>query len=240
VAQFIDLLFKVYADFGFHDVAIKLSTRPEKRVGSDEIWDKAEKSLELALNHKNLAWQLQPGEGAFYGPKIEFSLKDSIGRVWQCGTIQVDFSMPARLGAEYVAADNSKQIPVMLHRAILGSLERFIGILIENHAGALPTWLSPTQVVVLNITDKFAEYAESVVKKLRDLGIRADIDLRNEKVNFKIREHTLQKVPYLLIVGQKEQESQQVAVRSRKGEDFGAMDLDAFLAKLNAEVDSYQ
>jgi threonyl-tRNA synthetase len=240
VAQFIDLLFKVYADFGFHDVAIKLSTRPEKRVGSDEIWDKAEKSLELALNHKNLAWQLQPGEGAFYGPKIEFSLKDSIGRVWQCGTIQVDFSMPARLGAEYVAADNSKQIPVMLHRAILGSLERFIGILIENHAGALPTWLSPTQIVVLNITDKFAEYAESVVKKLRELGIRADIDLRNEKVNFKIREHTLQKVPYLLIVGQKEQETQQVAVRSRKGEDFGAMSLDAFLTKFQAEVDSYQ
>ena len=240
VAQFIDLLFKVYADFGFHDVAIKLSTRPEKRVGSDEIWDKAEKSLELALNHKNLAWQLQPGEGAFYGPKIEFSLKDSIGRVWQCGTIQVDFSMPARLGAEYVAADNSKQIPVMLHRAILGSMERFIGILIENHAGALPTWLSPTQVVVLNITDKFAEYAESVVKKLRDAGIRADIDLRNEKVNFKIREHTLQKVPYLLIVGQKEQETQQVAVRSRKGEDFGAMSLDAFLAKFQAEVNSYQ
>lgn len=240
VAQFIDLLFKVYADFGFHDVAIKLSTRPEKRVGSDEIWDKAEKSLELALNHKNLAWQLQPGEGAFYGPKIEFSLKDSIGRVWQCGTIQVDFSMPARLGAEYVAADNSKQTPVMLHRAVLGSLERFIGILIENHAGALPTWLSPTQIVVLNITDKFAEYAESVVKKLRELGIRADIDLRNEKVNFKIREHTLQKVPYLLIVGQKEQETQQVAVRSRKGEDFGAMSLDAFLAKFQAEVDSYQ
>jgi threonyl-tRNA synthetase len=240
VSQFIDLLFKVYADFGFHDVAIKLSTRPEKRVGSDEIWDKAEKSLELALNHKNLAWQLQPGEGAFYGPKIEFSLKDSIGRVWQCGTIQVDFSMPARLGAEYVAADNSKQIPVMLHRAVLGSMERFIGILIENHAGALPTWLSPTQVVVLNITDKFAEYAESVVKKLRDVGIRADIDLRNEKVNFKIREHTLQKVPYLLIVGQKEQETQQVAVRSRKGEDFGAMSLDAFLAKFQAEVNSYQ
>ncbi|MEZ5671350.1 MAG: threonine--tRNA ligase [Thiotrichaceae bacterium] len=240
VSQFIDLLFKVYADFGFHDVAIKLSTRPEKRVGSDEIWDKAEKSLELALNHKNLAWQLQPGEGAFYGPKIEFSLKDSIGRVWQCGTIQVDFSMPARLGAEYVAADNSKQTPVMLHRAVLGSLERFIGILIENHAGALPTWLSPTQVVVLNITDKFAEYAESVVKKLRELGIRADIDLRNEKVNFKIREHTLQKVPYLLIVGQKEQETQQVAVRSRKGEDFGAMNLDAFLAKFQAEVNSYQ
>jgi threonyl-tRNA synthetase len=240
VAQFIDLLFKVYADFGFHDVAIKLSTRPEKRVGSDEIWDKAEKSLELALNHKNLAWQLQPGEGAFYGPKIEFSLKDSIGRVWQCGTIQVDFSMPARLGAEYVAADNSKQIPVMLHRAILGSMERFIGILIENHAGALPTWLSPTQVVVLNITDKFAEYAESVVKKLREAGIRADIDLRNEKVNFKIREHTLQKVPYLLIVGQKEQETQQVAVRSRQGEDFGAMSLDAFLAKFQAEVNSYQ
>lgn len=240
VSQFIDLLFKVYADFGFHDVAIKLSTRPEKRVGSDEIWDKAEKSLELALNHKNLAWQLQPGEGAFYGPKIEFSLKDSIGRVWQCGTIQVDFSMPARLGAEYVAADNSKQIPVMLHRAVLGSMERFIGILIENHAGALPTWLSPTQVVVLNITDKFAEYAESVVKKLRDVGIRADIDLRNEKVNFKIREHTLQKVPYLLIVGQKEQETQQVAVRSRQGEDFGAMSLDAFLAKFQAEVNSYQ
>lgn len=237
VSQFIDLLFKVYADFGFKDIIIKLSTRPAQRVGSDEIWDKAEQALELALNNKELAWDLQPGEGAFYGPKIEFSLRDCIGRIWQCGTIQVDFSMPARLGAEYVATDGSKQIPVMLHRAILGSLERFIGILIEEYAGALPFWLAPVQIVVLSITDAYANYAQQVADKLESEGFRVTTDLRNEKIGLKIREHTLQKIPYQLIVGKKESEHQQVAVRLRNGEDKGAMSLDALLELLRAEVD---
>jgi threonyl-tRNA synthetase len=236
VSQFIDLLFKVYADFGFKDIIIKLSTRPAQRVGSDEIWDKAELALELALNNKELAWDLQPGEGAFYGPKIEFSLRDCIGRIWQCGTIQVDFSMPARLGAEYVATDGSKQIPVMLHRAILGSLERFIGILIEEYAGALPFWLAPVQIVVLSITDAYANYAQQVADKLESEGFRVTTDLRNEKIGLKIREHTLQKIPYQLIVGKKESEHQQVAVRLRNGEDKGAMSLDALLELLRAEV----
>lgn len=238
VSQFIDLLFKVYADFGFKEVIIKLSTRPVQRVGSDEIWEKAEQALELALNNKELAWELQPGEGAFYGPKIEFSLRDCIGRIWQCGTIQVDFSMPARLGAEYVATDSSKQIPVMLHRAILGSLERFIGILIEEYAGALPLWLAPVQVVVLSITDAYANYAQQVADKLDSTGFRVTTDLRNEKIGLKIREHTLQKIPYQLIVGKKETEHQQVAVRLRNGEDKGTMSIDALLGLLRAEVDS--
>jgi threonyl-tRNA synthetase len=238
VSQFIDLLFKVYADFGFKDIIIKLSTRPTQRVGSDEIWDKAEKALELALNNKKLAWELQPGEGAFYGPKIEFSLRDCIGRVWQCGTIQVDFSMPARLDAEYVATDGSKQIPVMLHRAILGSLERFIGILIEEYAGAFPLWLAPVQVVVSSITDAYANYAQQVATQLELAGFRVITDLRNEKIGLKIREHTLQKIPYQLIVGKKESEHQQVAVRLRNGEDKGAMSLDALLELLRAEVGS--
>ncbi|MEN9847841.1 MAG: hypothetical protein RL368_581 [Pseudomonadota bacterium] len=239
VSTFIDLLFKVYKDFGFTEVLIKLSTRPEKRVGSDEVWDKAEQALELALNHKGLAWELQPGEGAFYGPKIEFSLKDCIGRVWQCGTIQVDFSMPARLDAEYVAADSSRQVPVMLHRAILGSLERFIGILIEEHAGAFPTWLAPVQVMVMNITDKQADYAKQVLSQLQALGFRAGLDLRNEKIGLKIREHTLQRVPYLLVIGGRECENQQVAVRTRAGEDLGSMPVATFIDRLNAEVTGY-
>jgi len=236
VSDFIDLLFKVYADFGFYDIIIKLSTRPEQRVGSDEVWDKAEQALELALNNKKINWELQPGEGAFYGPKIEFSLKDSIDRVWQCGTIQVDFSMPGRLGAEYVAADGSKQVPVMLHRAILGSLERFIGILIEEHAGALPVWLAPVQAVILNITDQHIEYAKQVEAHLLKQGFRVIADLRNEKIGLKIRENTLQKVPYLLIVGGREVENQQVAVRLRTGEDKGAMSLTAFTEILSTEI----
>ncbi len=228
VAAFIELLFAVYRDFGFDEVELKLSTRPEQRVGSDEIWDKSEASLEAALNATGLDWDLLPGEGAFYGPKIEFSLRDSIGRVWQCGTIQVDFSMPGRLDAQYVAEDGSRNTPVMLHRAILGSFERFIGILIEHYEGAFPTWLAPVQVVVANITDKQAEYSQKIEETLKNKGFRAVLDLRNEKIGFKIREHTLAKVPYLLVIGDREVESQKVAVRARGGEDLGAMDIDAF------------
>jgi threonyl-tRNA synthetase len=238
VSDFIDLLYSVYADFGFEDIIVKLSTRPEQRVGSDEVWDKAEHALEKALNDKGLDWDLQPGEGAFYGPKIEFSLRDCLGRVWQCGTIQVDFSMPGRLDASYVAEDGSKQVPVMLHRAILGSLERFIGILIEEHAGAMPLWLAPVQAVVMDITDRQAEYVEKVVKTLREAGLRANADLRNEKIGFKIREHTLQKVPYLLVVGDREVENSTVAVRTRSGEDLGAMPLGDLVNKLTDEVAS--
>lgn len=234
--QFIDLLQKVYSDFGFNDILVKLSTRPAKRVGSEEQWDKAEEALRSALNHKNLIWELQPGEGAFYGPKIEFSLKDSIGRIWQCGTLQLDFSMPERLGAEFVAEDNSRQIPVMLHRAILGSLERFIGILIENHAGALPLWLSPDHAVVLNISEGQADYAREVTEELRRAGIRAYADLRNEKITYKIREHSLQKLPYQIIVGDKEVAAQRVAVRTRAGSDLGQMTLRALLDRLEEEI----
>jgi threonyl-tRNA synthetase len=232
------LLFEIYKDFGFDDVIIKLSTRPEKRVGSDEVWDKAEHALERALNAKGLEWDLQPGEGAFYGPKIEFSLRDCLERVWQCGTIQVDFSMPGLLGAEYVAEDGSRQTPVMLHRAILGSVERFIGILIEHHAGAFPLWLAPIQAVVLNITDRQAEHAQHVVDFLKNKGFRVKSDLRNEKIGFKIREHTLQRVPYLLIVGDREVESGSVAVRTRGGEDLGSMVLDELAERLTAETAS--
>jgi threonyl-tRNA synthetase len=239
VSAFIDLVFKVYADFGFKDIIIKLSTRPPQRVGSDEVWDKAEQALELALNNKKLDWELQPGDGAFYGPKIEFSLRDCLERVWQCGTIQVDFSMPGRLGAEYIARDGSKQVPVMLHRAILGSLERFIGTLIEEYAGALPTWLAPVQVVILNITDQHAEYAKTVEAQLLENGFRVTSDLRNEKIGLKIREHTLQKVPYLLIVGEREIENQQVAVRLRTGENKGAITLATFIEQLRAEIAGY-
>jgi len=239
VSAFIDLLFRVYADFGFTEVVIKLSTRPPKRVGSDEVWDKAEQALAVALDAKGLAWQLQPGEGAFYGPKIEFSLKDSLGRVWQCGTIQVDFSMPERLGAEYVADDGSRRVPVMLHRAILGSMERFIGILIEEHAGKLPTWLAPTQAAVLSITDAQAGYADEVAKGLRKQGFRVEIDLRNEKIGLKIREHTLQRVPYLVVVGAREMDRRTVAVRARSGVDLGAMSLEDFAERLRAEVASH-
>jgi threonyl-tRNA synthetase len=238
VSALIDLVFKVYGDFGFRDVLIKLSTRPAKRVGSDEIWDKAEHALELALNNKGLAWDLEPGEGAFYGPKVDFSLRDSLERVWQCGTIQVDFSMPGRLGAYYISEDGSKQVPVMLHRAILGSLERFIGILLEEYAGALPVWLAPVQVVVLSITDKQADYARGVEEKLVAAGFRAESDLRNEKIGFKIREHTLQRVPYLLVIGQREVQAGTVAVRTRKGEDLGPIGIEALIEKLARETAS--
>lgn len=237
VATFIDLLYQVYADFGFDEILIKLSTRPEKRVGSDADWDKAEEALKLALDNKDLAWDLLPGEGAFYGPKIEFSLKDCLGRIWQCGTIQVDFSMPGRLDAQYVAEDGSRQVPVMLHRAILGSFERFIGILIEQYEGAFPAWLAPIQVSILNITDRQAEYSEKVAKSLKKQGFRVDTDLRNEKIGFKIREHTIQRVPYLLVLGDKEADSETVAVRNRAGEDLGTMNLESFLSLIEEDVD---
>jgi threonyl-tRNA synthetase len=236
VSAFIDFLHAVYADFGFSEVIYRLSTRPDKRVGTDEDWDRAEKALAEALDAQELPWEELPGEGAFYGPKIEFSLKDCIGRVWQLGTIQVDFSMPGRLDAQYVAEDGSRQVPVMLHRAILGSFERFIGILIEHYEGTFPTWLAPTQAVVLNITDKQSEYAQKVEDSLKNKGFRVVSDLRNEKIGFKIREHTMQKVPYLLVVGDKEVESQTVAVRARRGEDMGSMDLEAFSAHLADDV----
>ena len=236
VSAFIDFLHAVYEDFGFTEVIYRLSTRPEQRVGSDGDWDRAEKALADALDAQELPWEELPGEGAFYGPKIEFSLKDCIGRVWQLGTIQVDFSMPGRLDAQYVAEDGSRQVPVMLHRAILGSFERFIGILIEHYEGIFPTWLAPTQAVVLNITDKHSEYARKVEDSLKNKGFRVVSDLRNEKIGFKIREHTIQKVPYLLVVGDKEVESQTVAVRARRGEDLGSMDLDAFIAHLTDDV----
>ena len=236
VSDFIDLLYEVYEDFGFKEIIIKLSTRPEERVGSDEEWDKAEKALEQSLNDKKLEWDLQPGEGAFYGPKIEFSLKDCIGRVWQCGTIQVDFSMPGRLDAEYVSEDGSRQTPVMLHRAILGSLERFIGILIEEHAGSFPTWLAPIQAVIINITDSQAEYASNVEETLKKQGFRVISDLRNEKIGLKIREHTLQRVPYMLITGDREIENGTVAVRTRGGEDLGVMTLDEFADHLKGDI----
>jgi threonyl-tRNA synthetase len=238
VATFIELLHEVYADFGFNEIIVKLSTRPENRVGSDEVWDKAEHALEQALNAAGLDWDLQPGEGAFYGPKIEFSLKDCLSRVWQCGTIQVDFSMPGRLDAAYVADDGSKQVPVMLHRAILGSLERFIGILIEEYAGAFPTWLAPKQVVVMGISDKQSEYVRNITNNLQKQGFRVDSDLRNEKIGFKIREHTLRRVPYLIVVGEREAENNAVAVRTRKGEDLGAMQLEDFVGLLQKDVAS--
>jgi threonyl-tRNA synthetase len=236
VTAFIDMLHEVYADFGFSEVIYRLSTRPAQRVGSDEIWDKAEKALADALDSKRLAWQELPGEGAFYGPKIEFSLSDCIGRVWQLGTIQVDFSMPGRLDAQFVAEDGSRQVPVMLHRAVLGSFERFIGILIEHYEGAFPTWLAPTQAVVLNITDKQADYCKNLVETLKNRGFRVNADLRNEKIGFKIREHTINKVPYHLVVGDKEVENNTVAVRTRSGEDLGAISVDALIELMNQDV----
>ena len=236
VVSFIDLLQKVYTDFGFKEILVKLSTRPQMRVGTEKQWDEAENALELALNHKKLNWGLEAGEGAFYGPKIDFSLKDSIGRLWQCGTLQLDFSMPERLGAEFVAEDNSRQTPVMLHRAILGSLERFIGILIENHAGALPLWLSPYQAVVLNISEKQADYAKKVTDELKRCGIRVHADLRNEKIPYKIREHSLQKLPYQIIVGAKEVEAKTVSIRTRSGSDLGQMTIQALIDRLKLEI----
>jgi threonyl-tRNA synthetase len=230
------LLQKVYRDFGFTDIIYKVATRPAKRIGSDESWDRAEKALQEALQKSNVDFRLSPGEGAFYGPKIEYSLKDGIGRVWQCGTMQVDFSMPGRLGAEYVGEDNARHTPVMLHRAIVGSFERFIGILIEHYAGAFPLWLAPHQVVVLNITERQAEYAVGIKNKLADQGLRVISDLRNEKISYKIREHSLQKLPYQVVVGDKELQAGTVAVRTRSGEDLGAMALEAFIARLHAEA----
>ena len=228
----------VYKDFGFDDIVIKLALRPEKRLGSDQTWDRAEQALRQALQASGATWSELPGEGAFYGPKIEYHLKDSLGRSWQCGTMQVDFSMPERLGCEYVAEDNTRKVPVMLHRAIVGSLERFIGILVENYAGALPLWLAPIQVAVLTITDRQADYAREILAELRRAGIRAIADLRNEKINYKIREHSLQKLPYQVILGDKELQANQVAVRTRAGEDLGAMSRDAFINRLQSETAS--
>lgn len=236
VAAFTQLLYQVYADFGFSEVIIRLSTRPEQRVGTDENWDKAETALANALDAQGLEFTYLPGEGAFYGPKIEFSLKDCLGRVWQCGTIQVDFSMPGRLDAQYVAEDGSRQVPVMLHRAILGSFERFIGILIEHYEGAFPTWLAPEQVVVMNITDNQAAYAQELTQTLRKQGFRATCDLRNEKIGFKIREHAIQKVPYLVIVGDQEVATATVSLRGKGGQDLGTQSIDAFIALLAADV----
>jgi threonyl-tRNA synthetase len=236
VSRFIELLQQVYADFGFDDILVKLSLRPAKRVGRDDQWDQAEAALEAALRNMGLPFDLQPGEGAFYGPKIEFSLKDTLGRVWQCGTMQLDFSMPGRLGAEYVDEDNTRKVPVMLHRAILGSLERFIGILIEHYAGAMPVWLAPVQAVVLNITEHQAAYARQVTEALRAAGLRAEADLRNEKISYKIREHSLQKLPFQVVVGDKEVAAQKVAVRTRKGEDLGQMALDDLIDRLKTQA----
>jgi threonyl-tRNA synthetase len=239
VASFMDLLFAVYRDFGFNEVILRLSTRPEKRVGSEELWDKAEQSLKDALNATGLHWELVPGEGAFYGPKIECSLKDCMGRIQQCGTIQVDFFTPGSLGAQYVAEDSDRKTPVMLHRAILGSFERFIGVLIEQYGGAMPAWLSPEQAIILNITDKQAGYCLNLEESLKNKGFRVSADLRNEKIGFKIREHTLQKIPYLLVVGDKEVESGTLAVRKRGGEDLGTMTFDDFCDHLSQDVSRF-
>jgi len=234
--NFTTLLQKVYKDFGFTDIIYKVATRPAQRIGSDEIWDKAEHALMESLRASNCDFEIAPGDGAFYGPKIEYTLKDAIGRQWQCGTIQVDFSMAERLDAEYVGEDGNRHRPVMLHRAIVGSMERFIGILIEQHAGALPTWLAPTQVSVLNITDSQAEYCQEVAKTLRNQGLRVDLDLRNEKITYKIREHSMQKLPYILVVGDKEKEAGAVAVRARGNQDLGVMSLEAFSQKIASDI----
>jgi threonyl-tRNA synthetase len=236
VSGFIELLSSVYLDFGFPEVDVKLSTRPLKRVGSDETWDKAETALQRALDARQMNWQLQPGEGAFYGPKIEFALRDSLGRSWQCGTIQLDFSLPVRLGACYVAEDNVRKAPVMLHRAILGSMERFIGILLEHYAGQLPVWLSPVQAVVMSITERFVEYAAIVAESLENQGFRAIADLRNEKIGLKIREHSLHKIPYLLVIGEREVEQRTVAVRAQNGTDLGSKTLAELCALLTEQV----
>ncbi len=235
VSSFIDLTFKVYKHFGFENIDIKLSTRPEKRVGSDEVWDQAEAALATALDAKGIDWELQEGEGAFYGPKVEFVLKDCLDREWQCGTIQADFSMPDRLDAHYIAEDGSKQIPVMLHRVIVGSIERFTGILIEHYEGAFPSWLAPIQAVIINISQKQEEYTKNVEINLKNQGLRVISDLRNEKIGFKIREHSMQRYPYILVVGDREQENNQVSVRRRGGEDLGSMSLEALTELINQE-----
>ena len=236
VAALIDLTFETYHDFGFENISIAVSTRPEQRVGSDEQWDRAEDALKVVVENKGLDWKLQPGEGAFYGPKIDFVLKDSIGRAWQCGTIQVDFSMPGRLDATYIAEDGSRQVPVMIHRAILGSMERFIGILIEHYAGSFPAWLAPVQVVVISLTEKQAEFAAQMAESLKKQGFRVDLDLRNETIGLKIREHAIQRVPYQLVVGAREVENNTVAVRTRNGEDLGSMLLDTFVERLEKDI----
>ncbi|HEX4878526.1 MAG TPA: threonine--tRNA ligase [Limnobacter sp.] len=238
VTRFNQVAMQVYGDFGFNEINVKLALRPAARLGTDEVWDKAEESLRAALRACGVQWTELPGEGAFYGPKIEYHMKDSIGRSWQCGTIQVDFMLPGRLGAEYVAEDNSRKAPVMLHRAIVGSMERFIGILIENHAGAMPLWLSPVQVVVATITEAHNEYANTVVQMLKKQGIRVEADLRNEKINRKIREHTMQKVPYIAVIGDAERDANQVAVRLRGNENLGSLPVDAFLQRLQDEITS--
>ena len=235
VSKFIDLTFKVYKQFGFENIDIKLSTRPEERVGSDEDWDKAEASLSEALDAKRINWELQEGEGAFYGPKVEFVLKDCLDREWQCGTIQADFSMPGRLDAQYIAEDGTKQVPVMLHRVIVGSIERFTGMLIEHYEGAFPSWLSPIQAVILNISEKQEEFSKNVEKNLKKQGLRVISDLRNEKIGFKIREHSMQRYPYILVVGDREVENNQVSVRRRGGEDLGSMSLEALIELINQE-----
>ena len=235
---FTALLQRVYKDFGFTEVIYKVATRPEKRVGSDDLWDKAENALIESLKRSGCEYTISPGEGAFYGPKIEYTLKDAIGRMWQCGTIQVDFSMPVRLEAEYVAEDNTRKVPVMLHRAILGSLERFIGMLIENHAGALPLWLAPVQIAVLNISDAQADYAQEVAQNLKKQGFRVHLDLRNEKITYKIREHSVQKLPYIVVIGDKERDAKTVAVRARGNVDLGVMPVDALVDRLKHEVDT--
>ena len=235
---FTALLQKVYRDFGFNEVIYKVATRPEKRVGSDELWDKAEQALIASLERSGCAYEITPGEGAFYGPKIEYTLKDAIGRPWQCGTMQVDFSMPVRLEAEYVADDNTRKVPVMLHRAILGSLERFIGMLIENHAGALPLWLAPTQIAILNISEGQADYAQQLEQNLKKQGFRVHADLRNEKITYKIREHSVQKLPYIVVVGDKERDANTVAVRARGNVDMGVMSVDSLVERLQQELAS--
>ena len=236
VTKCIEMVYDVYKTFGFEDILVKLSTRPEKRIGADEVWDKAEAGLANALSDLGIDFEYLPGEGAFYGPKIEFTLLDCLGRNWQCGTVQLDFALPGRLDASYIGEDGERHVPVMIHRAILGSLERFIGILIEEYSGKLPTWLSPNQAVVMNITDKQSDYCQNVVKKLKENGFRAKVDLRNEKIGFKIREHTLKRVPYLLVVGDKELENGEIAIRTRSGEDLGKMSVEDFIAKLGDEV----
>jgi len=238
VAAFDKVVRQVYTDFGFSEVAVKLALRPEKRVGEDEVWDKAESALREAIRASGTEWEELPGEGAFYGPKIEYHLKDSIGRSWQCGTMQVDFSMPGRLGSEYVTEDNGRKVPVMLHRAIVGSLERFIGILIENHAGAMPLWLAPVQVVILNISDAQSEYVKNVAQTLKKQGFRVETDLRNEKITYKIRQHSLQKPPYILVVGDKERDANTVAVRARGNVDLGVMPIDVLVERLKSEVEA--
>ncbi|HBT54916.1 MAG TPA: threonine--tRNA ligase, partial [Erwinia persicina] len=234
----IKMVYDMYSTFGFEKIVVKLSTRPEKRIGSDDLWDRSEADLAAALKENNIPFDYQPGEGAFYGPKIEFTLHDCLDRAWQCGTVQLDFSLPSRLSASYIGESNERQVPVMIHRAILGSMERFIGILTEEYAGFFPTWLAPVQVVVMNITDGQSEYVAELTRKLQNAGIRAKADLRNEKIGFKIREHTLRRVPYMLVCGDKEVEAGKVAVRTRRGKDLGSMDVNEVIAKLQGEIRS--